>query len=246
MSDKWLFYPCQMGEYRGSIFFDHGIRKTIDQIAPPQLLKVRAALKSPGPDGLSSKDEFQPLCALEDGLQALADTHGGIYVGRVTAAGHRYFHLFTSDTRASWSARLTDLSQQHGYPLRFVVKPDERRDGYWLNLFPSGDDWQVISDIRILEALKQEGDNGTASRRVGHWAYFPSPGSAEQFSQWAQGRGYSLDDVCATDSGKFRVRFFHSGRCLLSDITSHTVALRRKANQLGGQYDGWETPVCKA
>jgi hypothetical protein len=48
------------------------------------------------------------------------------------------------------------------------------------------------------------------------------------------------------DGGKFRVRFFHSGTCVLTDITAHTVALRRVASELGGQYDGWETPVCKS
>jgi hypothetical protein len=31
----------------------------------------------------------------------------------------------------------------------------------------------------------------------------------------------------------------------LNDITSHTLALRRKAVEYGGDYDGWETPVIK-
>jgi hypothetical protein len=49
-----------------------------------------------------------------------------------------------------------------------------------------------------------------------------------------------------TDDGKFRVRFSNEGTLRLPDITSHTIALRRKASELGGDYDGWETPVCKA
>ena len=58
-------------------------------------------------------------------------------------------------------------------------------------------------------------------------------------------RGYSLDAADTTDDGKFRVRFAHKGTLRLPDITSHTIALRRKASELGGDYDGWETPVCK-
>src|SRR5262249_23308638 len=81
--------------------------------------------------------------------------------------------------------------------------------------------------------------------QIDHWAYFPSSTAAEQFSLWVQAQGYELDSVSAADDGRLCVRFFHDGSCQLSDITSHTIALRRKASDLGGDYDGWETPVCK-
>jgi hypothetical protein len=50
MSDQWLFFPCQMGEQRAFIFYDHGIRDRIDSVAPPHLLKVRVAFKQPRPE----------------------------------------------------------------------------------------------------------------------------------------------------------------------------------------------------
>jgi hypothetical protein len=138
------------------------------------------------------------------------------------------------------------VGDHHGYELRFVVKPDANRDGYWQDLFPSNDDWQVILDLRVIESVGKHGDDGTASRRIDHWAYFPAREGAERFSQWVRERGYILDETDTTDEGKFRVRFAHEGTLRLSDITSHSIALRRKASELGGDYDGWETPVCKA
>jgi hypothetical protein len=33
MSDQWIFFPCQMGEHRAYILYDHGIRDSIDTIA---------------------------------------------------------------------------------------------------------------------------------------------------------------------------------------------------------------------
>jgi hypothetical protein len=245
MSDEWIFYPCQMGEHTASIFYDHGIRETIDQIVPSQLLKVRVTLKHPRPDGLSSSEEYQQLCALEDELQGVVKQHGGVYVGRVTVGGHRYLHIFTPDSEVDWTSRLRVVGEHHGYELPFVLKLDTNRDGYWRDLFPSDDDWQVIQDLRVLESVEKHGDDGTASRRIDHWAYFPARDAAEQFSQWAQGRGYSMDTTDTTDDGEFRVRFAHEGTLRLRDITSHTVVLRRKASELGGEYDGWETPVCK-
>jgi hypothetical protein len=123
---EWRSYPCQIEGHRASIFYDHGIRKTIDQIAPPQLLRVSLPFKTPRPDSLSSTDEFESLVALEEALEALVDAHNDIYVGCVTMDGHRYFHVFTSDT-----ARLAALGDEHNYRLFFDLTPDERRDGYW-------------------------------------------------------------------------------------------------------------------
>src|SRR5215831_905546 len=243
---EWRSYPCQIDGHLASIFYDHGIRETIDRIAPPQLLKVGLTFKTPRPDGLSSTDEFESLIALEEGLETLVAAHDGIYVGCVTMDGHRYFHVFTSDTADSWAPRLAGLGGEHNYRLFFNLRPDERRDGYWKDLFPSDDDMQIMTDLELLEVLRKEGDNGTASRQIDHWAYFSSSAAAQQFSHWVQARGYGLDQVDTTDDEKFCVRFFHVGTCEFADISSHSLALRRSARELRGEYDGWETLVCRA
>jgi hypothetical protein len=126
------------------------------------------------------------------------------------------------------------------------MKSDDSHSGYWQGLFPTDDDWQVIQDLEVIEALQKEGDDGAASRCIDHWAFFPSQPAAEQFSRWAQERGYSSFTTEIAEGGSFHVRFSHEGTVKLPDITSHTIALRRKAAELGGNYDGWETPVCKA
>ncbi|MBI5686947.1 MAG: DUF695 domain-containing protein [Verrucomicrobia bacterium] len=246
MSDQWIFFPCQMGEHRASIFYDHGICDSIDTIAPPHLLKVRVAFKQPRPDGMPTNEEFQSLMALEDALQVLVQQHESLYVGRVTVDGHRHFYIYTPDSEQVWSTRLRTLGAIHGYAVSSAFQPDDICDGYWKELFPTEDDWQVIKDLGVIEALQKEGDDGTASRQIDHWAYFSSQGTAEQFGGWAQGRGYILDGSDVSDEGKFCVRFSHTGTVQLADITSHTIALRRRASELGGDYDGWETPVCKA
>lgn len=245
MSDQWIFFPCQMGEHSASVFFDYGIRDSIDTIAPRQLLMVRVAFKRPRPDGLPANDEFQRLTALEDGLQALVQQQESIYVGRITVDRHRHFYIYTSHSEAEWSPRLGALGDGHGYPLASVLKLDDTHSGYWQGLFPTDDDWQVIQDLGVIEALQKQGDDGTASRCIDHWAFFPAQSVAEAFALWASERGYGAATTDITDDGKFRVRFSHEGTVRLPDITSHTIALRRRASELGGDYDGWETPLCK-
>lgn len=244
MSDDWIYFPCQMGENFASIFYDHGIRDSIDTIAPPYLLKVRAAFKQSQTNGMPTNEEFSHLTELEDGLQALAEQHNSIYVGRVTVEGHRHFYIYTADSEEAWASRLDQLGGSHGYPLALALERDDDRDGYWQELFPSEDDWQVIKDVGVIEVLGKHGDDGTASRQIDHWAYFPSQDAAEEFCQWAQEKGYELDSSDKVDNEKVYVRFKHIGTVKLADITSHTIALRRRASELGGDYDGWEAPVC--
>jgi len=245
MSDDWIYYPCQMGENFASIFYDHGIRDSIDTIAPSHLLKVQAAFKQSQANGLPTNEEFPHLSELEDGVQALAEQHKGIYVGRVTVGGYRHFYIYTADSEEAWASRLDQLGESHSYTLEFTLERDKGRDGYWQELFPTEDDWQVIKDIGVIEVLGKHGDDGTASRQIDHWAYFPSQDAAEQFCRWAQEKEYVLGGNDKANNEKVCVRFTHIGTLQLADITSHTIALRRMASELGGDYDGWEVPVCK-
>lgn len=246
MSDQWKFFPCQMGKHRASIFYDHGIRDSIDTVAPPHLLKVRVAFKQPRPDGMPASEEFESLTTFEDALQALVQEYEGLYVGRVSVDSHRHFYIYTPDSEQAWSTRLRTFAASHGYAVSSAFQSDDSRAGYWKELFPTEDDWQVIKDLGVIEALQKEGDDGTASRQIDHWACFPSHDTAEQFGDWAQGRGYTLDRSDVSDDGTCCVRFSHTGTVQLADITSHTIALRRRASELGGDYDGWETQVYKA
>lgn len=245
MSDEWIFFPCQIGEHTASIFFDHGIRDRMDSAAPKQLLKVRANFKQPRSDGMPGNEEFQSLKALEDGLQAAVQQFESIYVGRITTDGHRQFYIYTSEPGDSWASALKTLGAAHGYPLSSALKPDEKHAGYWQELFPTEEDWQVIQDLRVIDALGQEGDDGSAPRSIDHWAFFLSPPSADNFCQWAREKGYTFVKKDLAEDGRFRVSFSHDGTVRLADITSHTIVLRRKISEMGGEYDGWETVVCR-
>jgi hypothetical protein len=41
------------------------------------------------------------------------------------------------------------------------------------------------------------------------------------------------------------VRLHHEGPARIDDVSHHTIALRRKAEELGADYVGWETPEIK-
>ena len=87
MSDEWIFYQCQMEEHAASVFYDHGIRDQIDEIAPPNFLWIEILMNNARDDGLSSAEEADLLYAFEDDLEAVVNAANSLWVGRVTVNG---------------------------------------------------------------------------------------------------------------------------------------------------------------
>jgi hypothetical protein len=244
MSDEWKIYPCQMGPDRAWIMFDFGISKTINTVAPPQILRIRIAFKHPREDGMPTNEEFPELAAVDEGVKAMVHANGGLYVGRITVAGQRHFYIYTPEDDGAWKPRLATLAKRFGYPVASYIERDEQRNGYWKELYPDEASWQVMKDMEVLEVLRKQGDDGTTSRRIEHWAYFPAKADAEQYAKWAGEQGYQTKPARESKDGQFVVSFSHEGVLELTAITSHTIRLNRTAKEHRGEYDGWETPVC--
>jgi hypothetical protein len=204
MSDQWEFYPCEMGEQRAFIFYDHGVRTSIDAYPCTTLIKVRAAIREATPQGLPTSEEFPRISALEDQLSTAISEIGGLYVGRITVAGNRWFHFFAPLNQDDAIGLVALVGGASGYDLRVVVKEDPDRRGYWEDLFPTDQDWQVVQDLKVIESLRSQGDDHDAPRRIDHWAYFPSVDACRRFESWALERGFEvqarLDPDGATDS----------------------------------------------
>lgn len=246
MSDDWHFYPCTMGTDRAFIFFDYGIRESID-LAPKQLAVLRLKYKTPNENGLPTNAEFPPVSTIEDRLVPFSEKHGGYFVGRITVQGHRYFYVYLNDV-SPLEGFAGEISADFDYQIEFSMRDDAKHEGYWNELFPTDDDWQVIMDLQVLENLEKHGDDGSTLRIVEHWSYFSDEHSANAFVQWAVADRFTYQPQYSgsEDDGRRCIRLSHTGTLNLDDITSHTIALRRKASELGGEYDGWEVPVVKS
>lgn len=236
-----------MGNDQAFIFFDDGIRDSINKLAPALLVRVCLTYKEPHPNGLPKQSEYDAVSRVEDELQHFATGHNDWYVGRVTVAGCRYFHIYTSLPEGAWTEFVSGLGVRSGYELSVSFRPDPEHRSYWEELYPTEDDRQVIQDMLVIENLEKHGDDGSAPRKVDHWVYFQDEESAKIFVSWAISDRFTFepDYSCGTDDGKYCVRLSHVGTIKLGDISSHTIALRRKAAECKGDYDGWEAPVIK-
>jgi hypothetical protein len=246
MLDAWHTYPVQMGDHRAFITYNHGYAEIADKDKRDFLLKVRVKIKNPTPTGMPTSEEFPALSAVDEKLDDSLTGKGAAYVGRITVDGYRYFHFYINFPEQMASEAIDNVSKQTSYKLQYSHKKDIAKDGYWKDLYPTNDDWQVIQDMKVLDALKKSGDTPSKPREVFHWAYFLEMKTALNYGEWAQSNQYKLISVENTsDKKKVGVRFSHIGTMVLEDITHHTIGLNRKAKELKGDYDGWETSVEK-
>ncbi len=244
MSDEWVFYPCPMGDHQAFMFVNVSIGETLDQ-APETLYKLALIYQAPHADGLPTQEEFEAVSDIEDQLEAFAQSRNDWYVGRITVNGQRHFLIYINGAAQAWQEYVAQLSQESGYQFQTRLCEDPGHSQYWDFLYPTFAEWQMIRDLRVMEVLRQHGDDVRQPREIDHWAYFESVEAASLFASWAQDAGFQLREEVEQREDRFAVLLSHIGTMVLNDLTSHTIALAEKAQELGGKYDGWETRVMR-
>jgi regulator of RNase E activity RraB len=246
MSDEWKFFLCQVGDHMASIMVDVGISEGIEH-APPNLATIFLDYQQADERGMPTGAEFDAVAALEDELQSFVDKGRDVFVGRITKEGQRIFFVYTMRDEARWAPYVEALSAKTGYALRLHHEADPEHAKYWKYLYPTADDWQVIKDMEVVERLEENGDDPGAEHTIEHFAYFRDEESAGKFVAWAVGDRFThlADEGGWNDDKQFCVRLDHVGPSDSRSISSHTLALRRKAAEFGGEYDGWGTSIVK-
>jgi len=245
MSDHWEFYPCQMGDDTAFVFYDHGIRERIQSLSLPNTLRIRAAFDDGSDAGMAT--ELDRLAKLEDNIAAMVQGTDGVYAGRITAGGARYFICFVDLGEEAAGELVSAIEAEAGFALEYLLEPDPEKKAYWEDLFPTPADWRVIQDMKVLAALEREGDDLFVARRIDHWLSFPTPEERDRAAEWAGANHFSVAGTSDPDdaSDQYGLRIFHTARPELSEITATTILLQQKAEEFGGHYDGWATHVEK-
>jgi hypothetical protein len=244
MSDHWEMFECMMGEHLAFITLDYGIHRELDSL-PPDSARFVVAMIDADARGLPIDGEFARL----NEVQALLEERLGAtgqYVGRVTTQGQRYFLFYTSLDEARCLEVARAAGDLHGHCVQLLHEPDPHRSRYWDELFPTDDDWQVIKDMKVASALREAGDTMTKPRRIEHWAYFADDAARSRFVEAVRDGFDSIELLDADlDGGGYGVRLAHVSLPDHVSMNPSTLGLARAAREHGGDYDGWESPVCK-
>lgn len=199
------------------------------------------------PSGMPNSETNAFLYELEDFVSEKTSARGGIQVGRLTVGGRRELFFYTATNDADLILR--DLNDEFGdLEVEVLANLDAEWNVYFGFLYPQPIDFQRIHNQRVVRLLAEHGDQPEVPRQIDHFAYFPDAESREAFARAVTEDGFEIEAQTEEDEGELRFAIsFHSyGPVDLAAIDQATIGLFIRADELGGNYDGWGCPVQKA
>lgn len=125
-------------------------------------------------------------------------------------------------------------------------QPDKAWAGYIDFLYPLPRERQVIQNRRVLEQLEKDGDDLTKAREVFHWIYFKTRNELDRFENFTESLGYKTMNKGKTEQPnayKFVISISRIDHIGYDQIDEYVLELWEKAQELNGDYDGWETSI---
>jgi uncharacterized protein (TIGR01619 family) len=247
--EEWEFYFSNVNDKLGSLFVDLGLHKVAPIADKPNVVWVSIKMNKPREDGLSSQEESGLLGDIEDALvEEIVSKHKAIYVGRLTSAGDRDLYFYFGDTTLYDETISEVMVAYPKYQFDFGSKEDKEWNGYFDFLYPLPQQFQSIQNRRVIEQLEKGGDKLTKEREVFHWIYFKSDSDREKFLEKIKNDNFS---IVSKDSGKsweefaYQLRIKRIDKVDQNSVDEYVIYLWELANEIGGDYDGWETSIEK-
>lgn len=247
--EEWEFYFSNVNDKLGSIFVDLGLHKVAPITDKPNVVWISIKMNNPREDGLSSQEESGLLGNIEDALvEKIVSKHNAIYVGRLTSADYRDLYFYFGDTTL-YDKTISDVMVAYPkYQFDYGSKEDKEWSGYFDFLYPSPQQFQSFQNRRVIEQLEKGGDKLTKEREVFHWIYFKSDSDRENFLEKIKNDNFSVVNKGSDKSwGEFayRLQIKRIDKVDQNSVDEYVVYLWKLANELNGDYDGWETSIEK-
>ncbi len=120
------------------------------------------------------------------------------------------------------------------------IKEDKHWKYYTKFLYPNEETINYMEDQKVLEALKNAGDNLTKARKIDHWAYFLDNTSMLSFKKEVIKQGFKIESSSKIENKNmpYRLHFFRIDHIDIDSIYPITSLLRKMAIQHNGDYDG--------
>lgn len=244
---EWEFYFTKISNELSSVFVDLGLYNVAPLSDKNNLVWISIKMNNPGEDGLSSQEESKILNDIEDALvEKLMSNHKSVYAGRITSAGNREFYFYLGDTTLYDKTISEIMVAFPGYEYDFGCRVDNDWKVYFDFLFPSPQEYQSIKNRKVIEKLKEYGDNLLKPREVYHWIYFKSINDREKFIERIKHENFTIVDMNSDNSwGEFSysLQIKRDDKVDQTDIDKCVIYLWELANELNAKYDGWETSI---
>lgn len=247
--EDWNFYMCQIDEVPASYFLNLALAKIAPITNRSTLLWVEIKMNCSRKDGLSSSEEFEHLAQIEDQIiPALTSELAILYVGRLTHNHLRDLYFYCEDGTDPEHIINEVMQFYPEYRYRFDQKLDSDWSTYFNYMYPSKEIMQTISNRSVIENLQNHGDNLEVARAIDHWIYFKNEVDLHKFVEIILSWDFQINQrnkIEEYDGFPYQLQISKTEFVDQQSIDHCTLQLSQLANQLNGEYDGWETVVIK-
>jgi uncharacterized protein (TIGR01619 family) len=202
--------------------------------------------KSGRKDGLPENDAtFNELHTIANALKTLLNKETDVVaVGAFTYNFEHleYFYL-KSDAGIKEKIEAFYITNYPDKTYYLNIEEDKKWEHYTTFLYPNAITQNYMTDVRLVNALKAEGDNLKKARRVDHWMYFRTKEDLDRFKETIQTLNFKIEFSGSKGVAKFpySLQFYKYSKVDMNTINAITTSLVEMTKNYNATYDGWET-----
>ncbi len=239
-------YSCEVNDKPASIAVNMELAGSAPVRSKPLLLWVWVQLKSPTTEGLADQSELAAINDMENELTSrLLSACDAVYAGRITTEGRQEFYFYSGSEERFLISTDAAMGRFPQYEIEQGTHHDLDWNHYFDVLYPSGQDIEHVKNQSVIEILTDYGDTLDSVRDVRHFIYFKQSQDRSRFASRAQALDYQV--VCESEypEGEYPL-----GLIIMRDqgvtqdiMDTAVIELIDLAEEIGGNYDGWETEI---
>ncbi|MFL9832328.1 DUF695 domain-containing protein [Flavobacterium sp. ST-87] len=246
---NWDAYIANYENGAGSTTLNMDLKKVAPKTDLAYILITGVTFSNCNKDGFPEKEEFSKLYEVSDEVETtISKITKTELAGTFTYQCERLNYYYINDTTQIRS-KLTALykNKYSNYKYYINIKPDKNWDAYLNFLYPNEEIQENMSNQKVIEQLKNGGDDLTKSRQVDHWIYFSNEKNRDLFEKRIAKNGFKIENKEKIDDPDkpFKLHISRDDKVDSESISKITLELRKRAKELEGDYDGWETYVVK-
>lgn len=245
MNENWVGHMLETEEGALSCLVNVALADACPDASRPVCTTIRIPFHDPGEDGFGSTEERDALSEFEDAIDAAATKGGGVFFASVRGAG--VLDLWFYSTQKGAGAIMEAAKKAcAGYEIEGGSQEDAEWEQYKM-LFPPPESMAEFDDFQLIHVLEEQGDTLEQERPVDHALYFATEEATELASKAAVLEGYQETDRDEDGDGDlpFLLQVTKRHAVTPEAVAEARAFLTALAEEHGGTYDGWQTPVVK-
>lgn len=243
MSDAWIGHWLETEEGAATCLINVALAENCPDPERPLCVMIRIPFREPGEEGMGDQAERDAFSAFEDEIEARAEELNGVHFASVRGMGvldvWYYAPVKSGEAIADAAREVCD-----GYEIEVGGQEDAEWEQFQM-LFPPPEAIAEYQDSQLIQTLQEQGDRLDKARPVEHVIVLPDDAAATKAAGLAAKLGFSESNRFEWDEEEHTVavELTKSHSVEPETVTEARRALTEIAENLGGEYDGWQTPL---